>query len=166
MISIAVAEKRGNELFTLIHGCAARCGLEAVLLRPDTGEKCDVLVMAPSYARKSAILKKLPVACDTVVLPGLCALETAGARQIVSYGLSPRDTLTLSSMNGGNMVAALLREIVNIGGKRLDRQEIVLPPGNGLNPAGLLAALGALLCAGADPVALPQDLFALAGPDA
>ena len=107
-----------------------------------TGET-DPLVLAP--ARGQA-----PTSCppSRVVLapeyPGVLSAPAA-----VSYGPSPRDTLTFSSLNSQGMVLSLQREVVTLRGSRLDRQELPLPCRG--DPLTALAWAGTLLLAGVAP---------------
>ena len=64
---------------------------------------------------------------------------------------SPRDSLTISSREGGILWAALQRELVTVDGQVVERQEfpLALEPGEGELSA--LAAAGALLLLGVPP---------------
>ena len=72
----------------------------------------------------------------------------------MSYGASPRDSLTISSREGDRLWAALQRELVTVGGQVVERQEfpLTLPPGT--KELSALAAAGALLLLGVPPEAL------------
>ncbi len=64
----------------------------------------------------------------------------------VSYGLGRRNTLTLSSLEGGSVAVALQRELVTLSGAEVERQEWVLPyDPEGQSPEELLCLVGALL---------------------
>ena len=112
-----------------------------------------LLVVSPEAARRGL---PLPEACRTVLLPGDAGglLEGVRAASAVSYGASPRDSLTISSRAGGRLWAALQRELVTVDGQVVERQEFPLapPPGGGDMPA--LAVAGALLLLGVPPEAL------------
>ena len=73
------------------------------------------------------------------------------AASAVSYGASPRDSLTISSREGNTLWAALQRELVTVDGQVVERQEfpLTLEPEVGELPA--LAAAGALLLLGVPP---------------
>ena len=104
----------------------------------------DLLVISPGargWAGAGA------VKCTAVLLPG-----TAGPRArvlqahcAVSYGTSPRDTLTLSSLEGGQICLALQRELVTLTGQVVEQQELVLPFPRDAAPLPFLATAGALL---------------------
>lgn len=80
------------------------------------------------------------------LLPGDSAPALAAALhavQIVGYGFSPRDTLTLSSVTGAERLLCLQRGLLTLGGVLLEPQELPLP--HTLSPLG---AEDALLAAG------------------
>lgn len=55
-----------------------------------------------------------------------CALEEIEAETVVSYGLSPRDSLTLSSLR--SPVLCVQRALPRLDGTVIDPQEFPLPP--------------------------------------
>lgn len=78
------------------------------------------------------------------------------AKQTITYGLGPQNTVTLSSRGQEGCMLALQRDIVTLAGTRLERQEIPLPPLN--QPERALAAAGALLAAGCPPDGLYEAI--------
>lgn len=109
-----------------------------------------LLVVSPGAAQKGL---ELPAACRTVLLPGDAGnlLKGLRAASAVSYGASPRDSLTISSREEGVMWAALQRELVTVDGRVVERQEFPLPlPGAG-GALSALAVAGALLLLGVPP---------------
>ena len=90
--------------------------------------------------------------CRILLTPG--PLRGCAAPSVVSYGPSPRDTLTFSSLRAGGMVLDLQREIVTLAGRRVERQELALPVRG--EPLLTLAWAGTLLLAGAEPETLPS----------
>lgn len=96
------------------------------------------------------------IVCRTVLLPGSSGplARTLRAGSAVSYGSSPKDTLTISSLEGDQLCAALQRELVTVEGRVVDRQELVLPFRPGASPHLKLAVVGALLLLGAPPEGL------------
>ena len=86
------------------------------------------------------------VACGTLLLPGEEPLPPRlRAERVVTYGLSHRDTLTLSSLEGDQICVAIQRDIVTVSGAVVERQELVLPFPPGRSPLPWLCAVGALL---------------------
>lgn len=120
--------------------------------RPSEEEENDpaLLVVSPRAAAQGLSLRK---SYRIVLLPGEAGglLSGLGASSAVSYGLSPRDSLTVSSREGGKLWAALQRELVTVDGRVVERQEfpLALPPGAGALPA--LAAAGGLILLGVPP---------------
>lgn len=110
----------------------------------------DLLVISPcasGWAGAGA------VDCRAVLLPGQVGplARLLRGEYAVSYGTSPRDTITFSSMEGDRIALALQRELVTLEGTVVDRQELVLrfPPER--SHLALLAAAGALLLLGVPP---------------
>ena len=126
-------------------GLTARRGRARV-----SAEHPALLVVSPGAARRRTAL---PAACRTVLLPGDAGelLKGLRAASAVSYGASPRDSLTISSREGNTLWAALQRELVTVEGQVVERQEfpLTLHPGEGELPA--LAVAGALLLLGVSP---------------
>ena len=69
----------------------------------------------------------------------------------MSYGVSPRDSLTISSREGELLWAALQRELVTVDGRVVERQEFPLRLEPGEEELSVLAAAGALLLLGITP---------------
>lgn len=144
------------ELFQVIED---REGIERAIVRAlaarGTGRKTHIselhpalLVVSPRAATRGM---KLPRQCRTALLPGGMGGVPPRAASAVSYGVSPRDSLTISSREGNILWAALQRELVTVDGQLVERQEfpLILKPGEEELPA--LAAAGALLLLGVPP---------------
>jgi len=110
----------------------------------------ELLVISPAAAAAGV---KHPLRCTTVLLPGGAGelLTRIEARSAVSYGMSPRDTLTLSSREGERFCLAVQRELVTVDGTVLDQQELVLRTRPAQDPMLCLALAGAMLLLGAGP---------------
>ena len=106
-----------------------------------------LLVVSPRAAEQGM---PLPRQCRMALVPGALTVPLRAA-SAVSYGASPRDSLTISSREGNTLWAALQRELVTVDGRVVERQEfpLNLAPGEGELPA--LAAAGALLLLGVPP---------------
>ena len=80
------------------------------------GARLELLTVSPA-ARGWAGAGAVP--CGTVLLPGTAGplARALNARQAVSYGTSPRDTLTFSSLEGDRLCLAVQRELVTLGGE-------------------------------------------------
>lgn len=139
-------------------------GIEQAILRRLTargglrgrcaGASHPALVVVSPRAAAAGI--PLPRECRTVLLPGGTGGLPLRAASAVSYGPSPRDSLTLSSREGDTLWAALQRELVTVDGRVVERQEfpLRLEPGAGELPS--LAAAGALLLLGVPPEELSR----------
>ncbi len=91
--------------------------------------------------------------CGTLLLPGdsdPAVVRALAPQQIVGYGLSPRDTLTLSSIAGAQRLLCLQRSLLTLRGTLIEAQELPLPPQLSALPAeqALLLAGIELLCRG------------------
>jgi len=84
--------------------------------------------------------------CRTLLLPENCPVQGVETEQVVSYGLSGRNSLTLSSM-GEHLLLSVQRELTRLDGSVIERQELQLPSGWGrcYAPEGVLAVAGAWL---------------------
>lgn len=112
-----------------------------------TGDPLDLLVVSPAavgWAGAAAIY------CRTVLLP-----DSAGslarsllADRAVSYGLSGRDTITLSSLEEEKICVSIQREIIRLDGGLVERQELILPREAGQTPELLMARVGVGLLLG------------------
>ena len=116
----------------------------------------DLLVVSPGalgWAGAGA------VDCRTVLLPGGAGPLARALRtgQAVSYGTSPRDTLTFSSLEGDRICLALQRELVTLQGTVVEQQAMVLPFPPEVSPLPFLATAGTLLLLGMPP----EQLMAL-----
>ncbi len=89
--------------------------------------------------------------CGTVLLPGN-ATQQLGALQAcsaVSYGMSGRDSITLSSREKNRVWVALQRELVRLDGTVVERQEFPMRIPEGTDELQTLALAGAMLLLGA-----------------
>lgn len=87
------------------------------------------------------------VSCRMVLLPGSAGplARAFEVKSAISYGPSPKDTLTISSMEGNQLCVAIQRELVTVSGGVVDRQELVLRVSPEVSPLPYLAAVGTLL---------------------
>lgn len=156
----AYAERRGSrmEFFQVVErgegiegailkGLSRRGGLRRTYV---SGRHPALLVVSPRAAEAGLTLSGT---CRTVLLPGdagavLGDLQAASA---VSYGASPRDSLTVSSREEGRLWAALQRELVTIDGQVVERQEFPVSLWDTREELSALAVAGALLLLGVPP---------------
>ena len=84
-----------------------------------------VLALTPDGCRK---LRRAEIECGLLLIPGSCtaeALPRVRAGRAASYGLSPRDSLTFSSLE--EPVLCVQRALPAPGGGVVEPQEIPLP---------------------------------------
>lgn len=143
-------------------------GIEAAILRVLSlqgglsGHRCSdrhpaLLVVSPKALLEG---RELPKACRTVLLPGTCgdALQGMRAASAVSYGPSPKDSLTISSREQDQMWATLQREVVTLEGHVVERQDFSIPLVRRGEEMSALAAAGALLLLGVSPQEVGRGL--------
>ena len=114
------------------------------------GEKADLLVISPDLRREEG---SMSLSCRAMLVPGRLS-PLAGemsASWAVSYGMSPKDSLTLSSLGEERIGLVLQREVVTLGGDCLDCQEFFLPWGEHVSPLYVLACAGVQLLLGIPP---------------
>ena len=112
-----------------------------------------LLVVSPRAAERRL---PLPSRCRTALVPGDISVPLQAA-SAVSYGPSPRDSLTISSREGHTLWAALQRELVTVDGRVVERQEFPLGLKPGEEELSALAAAGALLLLGVPPEKLTES---------
>lgn len=116
----------------------------AVLL----GEEMDLLVVSPGatgWAGAGGLH------CRLALLPEGAGVLMKGlkAEGVVSYGNGPKNTITLSSLEGERISLAIQRELVTVEGGMVERQELVLPyPAGEKDPELFMARIGTLLLLG------------------
>jgi len=95
--------------------------------------------------------------CQALLVPGDSPMETVlqiPARWVVSFGLSGKDSITISSLEPDHAVLALQRELVTLNQRIVERQELPLHVPPGTSAAGVMAFYGALLLLDVTPEAL------------
>ena len=132
-----------------------RPGCGAAVIRRSWRKACWICWWSPPAGWAGAGA----VDCRTVLLPGGAGPLARALRtgQAVSYGTSPRDTLTFSSLEGDRICLALQRELVTLQGTVVEQQEMVLPFPPEASPLPFLATAGTLLLLGMPP----EQLMAL-----
>lgn len=120
----------------------------------------DILSCGTGKHHTDAILVIAPTAVHPAILAVSGPSETLARRYpnacLVTCGMSPRDSVSCSSVADGRAVLSIVRELPVIGGGFVDVQDICLPLTTPL-PAGQIALLAAAcLCAGISPERLAQ----------
>lgn len=113
-------------------------------------QKPKLLVVSPRASKDGL---EVELHCGTVLLPGDAGglLNRICAQGAVSYGLSCRDSITLSSRKQDRIWVAVQRELVRMDGTVLERQEISVPLSSKLGVMETLAVTGAALLLGSRP---------------
>ena len=121
-----------------------RCGRHPAQL---AGRVFDLLVVSPQAAGWAG---GGALSCRTALVPGGLAALTRQlpAERMLSYGMGPANTLTLSSMKEGRACVAVQREFAALDGTPVERQELVLDY-DGAQPDLFLVRVGAALLLGA-----------------
>lgn len=139
-------EGLAERVSALAEGChtlVRACSHPALL----AGTPLDLLIVSPGAVGWAGALS---LSCKRALLPGgLSALTRAlPAVDILSYGPSSRNTITLSGLNEGHAAVAIQREFPDLNGCPIDRQELVLPFDGTTTPDLFLAQVGAALLLG------------------
>lgn len=143
MIKICVLESNEEGLAKCLCSRAAKYG---ATVAPVTSAPCDILVIAPGAVdMKPACQSTLK--CRFLLTPEKAPAEFADAGCIVTYGMSGRSTLTISSIRGGEDMIAVQREVPTVTGHIIERQEISVSGGG--EPERILALEGTMLLLGA-----------------
>lgn len=108
-----------------------------------SAESADLGVIMPGFSGK--VMGEFKI----LLIPGDMKVLHAGAEYAVTYGMSPCDTITLSSVGVDRCVLAVQREVRTVFGKKIEPQEIIIPRMK-LAPDYVMASWAALLLAGVD----------------
>lgn len=143
MFSVKIAEGENKKTLPYIKSCLKKASREGLIDAALCGGKnVDLLIVPRGVSEVSENAACMLVAGEQK--------KKKAAREI-RCGLSSRDALTLSSINGKSAMLALQTEIYTLEGELLERQEIPVSLEEPAEPEAVLAAAGALLLLGADP---------------
>ena len=110
-----------------------------------SGRSFDLLALC----RGCEVIGAYGVSARCLLLPGDSAprfTREIHAQQLIGYGFSPRDTLTLSSFGGSDRLLCLQRSVFTLDGTLLEPLELPLRPRlSGLSDESALLAGGVLL---------------------
>ncbi len=115
------------------------------------GHSPDLLVVSVGKGRRSGRIS-CP-RCGILLMPGTAAhmVSSLCSSCIVSYGMSKRDSVTLSSIGEDALVLSLQRELPTLAGRHLERQDIPIGRAPGTDAGDVLASGAALLLLGVSP---------------
>jgi len=156
MYSLAVMEEAGGKMASIIED-----NIKTITKPPDGGfvivkseemknfhGKYQLVILSEKAAKGNDLTQSNDIMCDILLAPGEYAskaAESINAKYIVSYGMSVRDTITMSSIGENDFVMALQRELVTLGGNILDRQELPIHCKDRLSADKIMAIYGSLL---------------------
>jgi len=117
----------------------------------------DLLAMSPRYGVEE---QEILAACRLLLLPGnrSTLIRRLRADCVMSYGTSPKDSLTLSSVEPYRLTLSIQRDLVTLQGGTVERQEVSLSPSSRRAPMELLFRGGLLLLLGVPVEHLPDLL--------
>lgn len=120
-------------------------------------EHLDLLAVAPGA--DLAPSAPLP-SCRLLLLPGTegALLRHCKAACVMSYGGASKNSLTLSSLEVGQVSIAIQRELPTLTGGSIDRQELVFPLAPDQEALSLLFRVGLFLVLGVSVDELPAAL--------
>lgn len=113
------------------------------------GKGADLLVVSPDLRGEDAA----PALCRALLVPGRLSplVGEVEAGWAVSYGVSSKDSLSLSSLGEKDLCLSLQREVVTLTGDCLECQELRLPRAGHTSPFHVLACAGVQLLLGVPP---------------
>lgn len=135
-------------------GAAPPAPLPAGVERPGTvraltEKRWELLALSAEGCRRIASTPEAVCACGTVLLPSewtALTVRQIRAERVVSCGLSPRDSLTLSSIGDQNAVVCVQRALLRPDGAQVEPQELpVSRPGGSAEDLLAVIGLGLLL---------------------
>lgn len=158
MYNLAVVEEFDEKIMAVITEKLKNRRIEPgiILTRVESLEalgklSLDILVLSSKAAKKTETQSTTVLQCKFFLVPGADSAKTTGrvrADRVVSYGMSARDSITLSSINEKDCVISLQRELITINGHISEQQEIPIQPVCKASPDNLMAATGVLLLLG------------------
>ena len=150
MTEITVLERRNgklsNEIRRMLNAPASPFSINCT---PSPRElfdlRAELLVVAPDFAPPDGCTPPR-IKCRILLIPGASDASLFDSWCFVTYGMSPKSTITVSSISGDRLVISLQREVVTLTGAVLERQEVVTTGGASVEYR--LAAAGVALLSG------------------
>lgn len=106
-------------------------------------DKLDICILESGYRSSNSF----PTA-SYVIMPdisGISTIKQLCPKSVITYGLSCKNTVTVSSVIRNNMVVSIQRELVTISGARIDAQEFPVSLQDINNVDSALASVALLL---------------------
>ena len=114
----------------------------------------DLFIALSSDASAS---RPASLSCRALLLPGDAQAELLSqipSKWVTSFGLSAKDSITVSSLGSDCTLLALQRELVTLDGLVIEQQEISLPTPSETSTPEMMALYGSLLLLGVSPLRL------------
>ncbi len=144
MISVGVFENEdfsfSKELLRLTD-CALITNPQSA--RVDIALVSGNLYKKPFFSESSLLI--LPDSLDRDIIPAFYA------KNIISYGLCRKNTVTASSLVASRLAISLQRKLQDIGGKVIEEQEFIMPLNTGEKTEDMLGLVATLLATGTSP---------------
>ena len=136
MLKIGVQQEGNELLYRVLEASLKACSRSAQLTHTTDA---DIIVFTENASCSKCSAK-------TLILPNSKCVDTT-ASQIITYGLCCKNTLTISSCIGCNMVFSLQRMITTASGVRIDVQDFPISLSDPDEPELVLATVATLLAA-------------------
>lgn len=144
MISVGVFE---NEAFTLSKALLKHANC-ALMTNPKSAT-LDIALVSENLCRKpDTITSKLVIVPDSLdrdLLSAFCA------KNLISYGLCRKNTITASSLVKSRLAVSLQRKMADIYGRVIEEQEMIVSLKEPTHPEDALGLVSALLALGISP---------------
>ena len=114
--------------------------VECAALLPD---HLDICILESGYEKSNSFPQ-----ANTVIVPDICSVSTINQlnpKSVITYGLSCKNTVTVSSLIQSKLVISVQREIVSLEKKRIVEQEFSIDLKNSSQIEALLASVSLLL---------------------
>lgn len=112
----------------------------------------DICILESGYEKSNSFPQ-----ADTVIVPDICNVSTItqlNPKSVITYGLSCKNTVTVSSLIQSKLVVSIQREIVSLSKKRIVEQEFTTSLKNSNKIESLLASISLLLL-----LDIPSDMI-------
>ena len=155
VINIAVIESSDGQIAHKLHAHLVRCKVsfpftivDKINLHTVANDIALCIVASDEVINQQHVLLSKEIHCKILLAPGTAsadALSQIHAKWVVGYGLSGKDTITLSSLHTHRAVLAIQREFVTLQETVVEQQEIPINIPAKHHADDIMALYGALL---------------------
>ena len=120
----------------------------AIITNP-SGFKTDVALISNTFSQKT-----FPIKSDITIIPDSLdkdILSLISAKNVISYGLCTKSTVTASSLIGSKLGISLQRKIPDVHGHILDEQELFVDIAGDVQTENALGIVSTFLVLGKPP---------------